>query len=91
MSDKTIVVNVKKELYDVYCGRPTIYRNPYRIGVDGDRETVIKKFEVRFHNKMKNDPAYRKAILGLRGKRIGCFCYPLPCHLDIIANFLNSL
>jgi hypothetical protein len=27
----------------------------------------------------------------LRGKTLGCFCKPHPCHGDIIAAYLDSL
>ncbi len=41
----TTVVNLRKELYDVYIGRPSEFGNPFRIGVDGDRDEVIEKFK----------------------------------------------
>lgn len=31
------VVHFKKEACDVYIGRPSIYGNPFEIGVDGNR------------------------------------------------------
>jgi Domain of unknown function (DUF4326) len=27
---------------------------------------------------------------GLRGKRLGCWCKPLPCHADILAEFADA-
>ena len=91
MCCKTVVVNVKKELYDVFCGRPSIYGNPFKIGIDGTREEVIEKFKEHFICRVHDDMKYLTAIGELRGKRIGCYCAPLPCHLDVIAEFLNSL
>jgi hypothetical protein len=91
MADKTVVVNVKKEPYDVFCGRPSIYGNPFRIGPDGTREEVIEKFKLYFFRRIHDDVTYAQAIGELRGKRIGCYCAPLPCHLDVIVEFLNRL
>ena len=54
------------------------------------REEVIRKFKYdfdyeKFPNKKKSE------VYKLAGKRLGCFCKPLPCHGNILANFLNSL
>lgn len=39
------VVHCKKAAYDVYCGRPTRWGNPFAIGKDGDRAEVIRKYK----------------------------------------------
>lgn len=39
----TKVIHCKKESYDVYIGRPSIWGNPYSIGKDGPRNVVINK------------------------------------------------
>ncbi len=41
----TRVVHCKKEKYDVYIGRPSIFGNPFQIGRDGNREAVIQKYK----------------------------------------------
>ena len=64
--------------------------NPYVIGPDGSREEVIKKFAVDFYDKVENDPDFRKAILGLKDKTVGCFCDPNPCHLGIIRDYIKN-
>jgi hypothetical protein len=86
----TRVVNVdKNEKYDVYIGRGSDWGNPYAIGIDGDREEVIRKYQYDF------DKGYLKSskeqLLKLRGKVLGCHCKPAACHGDILANYLNSL
>ena len=35
-------------------------------------------------------PEYRRRIEGLRGKTLMCFCKPLACHGDVIAEYLNA-
>lgn len=82
--------NKFKEKYDYYIGRPSICGNPSVIGVDGDRNEVIKKFKVYFYNRLKNDPEFKKEVLKLKDARIGCFCKPLECHGDVIADYLNN-
>jgi len=49
---KTRVVHCKREVYDVYIGRPSKWGNPFKIGVDGTREEVIEKYR----NYIQNSP-----------------------------------
>lgn len=94
MSDR--VVNLRHvELGDaVYVGRASPRRglaesafgNPFKIGPDGTRAEVIEK--------------YRSWLLGsqelllrlpeLRGRRLACWCKPLPCHGDVLAELVDA-
>jgi hypothetical protein len=72
--------------YDIYIGRPGPWGNPYQIGIDGTREEVIEKFE-KFY--LQN--AWMQSHIGeLKGKILGCFCYPLPCHGDILVKYAEA-
>ena len=68
--------------------RLTEFGNPYRIGPDGTREEVIEKYRSYFEEKLK-DPKFKKAVLSLKGKVLSCWCKPLPCHGDVIEEYLN--
>lgn len=74
----------------VYIGRPSIWGNPYTIGVNGTREEVIEKFKKYFEERIAGDKFFRSAVLHLRGKKLGCFCSPLACHGDIYVAWLNA-
>lgn len=81
------------EEFDVYIGRGTLWGNPYPIEheKDGDkREKVIEKFQTYFVEEIVNNPEKLKLLIALKGLRLGCHCKPLPCHGDVIADFLNS-
>ena len=78
------VVHCKKESYDVYIGRPSKWGNPYKIGRDGTREEVIKKYE----DYIVHTAAFRE-IDELAGKILGCWCKPLPCHGDVLLQLAN--
>ena len=84
------VVHCKKEKFDVYIGRPTIYGNPFVIGKDGNREEVIVKFHWYFHAKLARDKEFLKIVLTLKGKKLGCYCKPLACHGDEIVTFVDN-
>jgi hypothetical protein len=83
----------KEERFDVYIGRGTPWGNPFPIGLGGtgdSREVVIEKFRTYFFEQIVTDSEKHKALLSLRGYRLGCHCKPLACHGDIIATYLNS-
>ena len=92
----TTVVNIRKKKgcpkvkCDVYIGRGTPFGNIFRIGVDGDREQVLAKYKEYFYRRL-TDPIFRSKVLELKGKVLGCWCKPLACHGDIIAEYLNTL
>lgn len=86
---KTTVDNVHSANPGVYCARPTQFGNPFTIGKDGTREEVIEKYRVHFYKKLK-DPKFKEAIMKLKGQVLLCFCYPLDCHCNVIADYLNE-
>jgi hypothetical protein len=79
------VVHCKRESYDVYIGRPSKWGNPFVIGEDGDREAVIRAFE-----RYVLDSELIHDIGELRGKVLGCWCAPLPCHGDVLLRLANA-
>lgn len=91
MERKTKVVNKKLRIpYDVYIGRPSIFGNPFVIGKDGTREDVINKYRQWFNWKIRTDADFKRQVEALRGKTLGCFCAPAPCHGDVIVDYLEK-
>lgn len=80
-SKRTTVVNCKKKKYDVYIGRPSVWGNPFFIGADGDRAQVIDKYRSWIH---RHPELIEKAKRELKGKVLGCWCSPEPCHGDVL-------
>ncbi len=80
------VVHCKKEPYDVYIGRPSKWGNDYIIGRDGTREECIRKFRIA----LERSPEKLQALSELRGKTLGCWCAPLPCHGDVLMEMANG-
>ncbi len=78
------VVHCKKDKYDIYAGRPTLLGNPFALGPGVDRARAIRLFRYYAIARMDMDPLFQRAIRACRGKAVGCFCYPLPCHVDVI-------
>lgn len=76
---------------EIYIGRGSIYGNPFKIGVDGNRTEVVAKFRVYFYEKLSNQITFKQAVHALKGKKLACFCAPYLCHGDVIAEYVNSL
>jgi hypothetical protein len=83
---KKFVVHCKKTKYDIFVGRPSIWGNPYVIGKDGSREEVIAKYR----EYLMKDSFLLSRIKELKGKVLGCYCSPLPCHAEILAEIANE-
>lgn len=67
----------------VYIGRGSKWGNPFRIGKDGNRAEVIEQYrsmittiDADFHE--------------LTGKTLVCWCKPLACHGDVLAELADS-
>lgn len=74
------------EDYDIYVGRPSQWGNPYWIGRDGTREEVIAKYR----QYVITTPHLTRDLPTLKGKRLGCWCTPKPCHADVLAELANA-
>ncbi len=80
------VAHCKKDEYDVYVGRPSKWGNPFEIGKDGNRKTVIDKYR----SWVLTQPKLMEDIDELRSKILGCWCAPKACHAEILTNLANS-
>src|SRR5580704_4161358 len=98
----TTVVNLKGHRGDpefddvVYVGR-AMHRggwhlqasplaNPFRFGPDGSREDVI----TRYRAYLLGRPELLALLSDLRGRRLGCWCLPEPCHAQVIAELADA-
>lgn len=82
----SFVVHCKRSEHDVYIGRPSKWGNPFVIGRDGTRSEVIEKYRAWAQQKGLDKAARAE----LRGKRLACWCSPLPCHGDVLAEWANA-
>jgi len=83
---KCKVVNLRKEKYDAYIGRGSKWGNRFVIGKDGDRAEVIKKYR----EWILDNKELLNSLHELKGKVLGCFCKPLACHGDVLAELVNE-
>lgn len=81
------VVHCKKEKYDVYIGRPSKWGNPYEIGKDGTRSEVIDKYR----KYLRNNQELLGQLGELKGKTLGCWCFPNQCHGDVLIEEISGM
>ena len=67
------------------------FANPFKIGKDGTREDVIDKYKIYITKKLENNTELQSELLTLKGKHLGCWCYPDMCHGNVLIDIINSL
>lgn len=82
----TRVVHCKRDHYDVYIGRPSIWGNPFVLGRSGTRQEVVDQYR----KWLFTQPALLARIGELRDKVLGCWCAPQACHGDVLAELADS-
>ena len=93
---ETKVVNLYKEKFDVYIGRAGkgkdgYFGNPFPLQKGADPGSTLKKYKEYFYDRIEKDEEFKNRIESLKGKTLGCFCKPKPCHGDIIKEYLDNL
>jgi hypothetical protein len=88
----TKVVNLHKEPYDVYIGRPGRgqegkWGNPFSSYKNG---ITVKESIDKFEEYLLNNIELMTDIHELKGKTLGCFCKPGPCHGDVLAKYADK-
>lgn len=93
-----VVVNVKTNDYDVYIGdanpflgeKKSIFANPFPIKFGRGRKKAIELYRKWFYDKINSSHGFKARVEKLRGKRLGCWCTPKPCHGDVIVEYLKG-
>lgn len=85
----TVVVHCRRAKYDVYIGRPSKWGNPFQINprVGRNRTECIQLYREFVE---RNPWLIEKIKKELKGKILGCWCAPLPCHGDVLAEIAEK-
>jgi len=95
MHQETRVVNVRSEPFDVYIGRwhprfpnePTYkWGNPFKLSKGVSIGEVLDKYEAH----IRSHPELIAALIELKGKRLGCWCVPRPCHGHVLVKLIKE-
>lgn len=99
----TTVVNVKSGEFDVYIGRHVprakdprcrkrgVFYNKFKVGRDArTAEEACVMFEQDLRWWLAREPSMVASLLALRGKRLGCWCHPDPCHGHVLVRVIEE-
>lgn len=88
------VVHFKKEKYDVYIARPSVWGNPY-----SHKEGTLAEFKVssrkeaieKYEEYLLSSQDLLDKLPELKGKVLGCWCKPSSCHGDVLKKYVDIL
>jgi len=88
--DLALIAWAEKEGLYVPIDRTSVWGNPFVMGdsqdpADGDRDTVCNSYDMFFQLKL----SLHVRIDELKGKVLGCWCFPDRCHGDFLAAQAN--
>ena len=82
---------------DVYIGRrasmggwrlpASVWANPFTAKACGSAEEACRRYEAYLRARR---PDLMARLPELRGKRLGCWCAPGPCHGDVLVRLLRA-
>jgi hypothetical protein len=85
-SDRALLTWARSADCFVRIDRNTDWGNPFEIPSDGNRDTVCDSFEIFFPRKF----SLHNRLDELRGKVLGCWCFPSRCHGDYLTTALED-
>jgi hypothetical protein len=85
-SDRALLTWARSTDRFLRIDRNTDWGNPFEIPGDGDRDTVCDSYELFFSRKF----SLHNRLDELRGKVLGCWCYPNRCHGDYLNAALEN-
>lgn len=90
----TSVVNIRIEKCDVYIGRGSKWGNPFSHLPNCKAAFLVKTREAAieaYRKWIKTQPQLLASLHELKGKRLGCYCDPLPCHGHVLAELADEV
>lgn len=67
------------------------FANPFKINAVTTREQVIEKYKSYILEKIEKNQELKKSLLELKGKNLGCWCYPEKCHGDVLKELIDRV
>lgn len=94
------VVHCKKEPFDVYIGRPSVWGNDYSHKHDSvakfyclTREAAIEYYERDLRELLTQEREFviENFLRPIAGKVLGCWCAPKPCHGEVLIKICREV
>ena len=68
----------------------SIWANPFKITKDEDRANVILRYETYIRERIATNPELLNELKKLKGKNLGCWCAPEPCHGHVLLRLIDE-
>lgn len=93
---KTRVVHCMRSDFDVYIGRGSgcKWGNPFSHKHGTSAQFIVTSREeaiVRYREWILKQPKLMADLHELKGKVLGCWCAPLACHGDVLAELAEEI
>lgn len=90
------MVHNLQEDFDVYIGREvpehgiagSKWGNPFVMTDDSDKER--ERAIAAYRDWVVAQPELMSSLEELRGRRLGCWCSPKPCHGDVLVELIEA-
>ncbi|WP_167514932.1 DUF4326 domain-containing protein [Bacillus wiedmannii] len=80
--------------YDVYIGRGSKWGNPFShlLNTQAIFKVDTREESIEMYRKwIMQKPNLLEELHELKGKTLGCFCKPKPCHGDVLIELIDRL
>jgi hypothetical protein len=74
-----------------YPPTDSIWANPFKISATKTRDQVISEYQTYIQTKLEKSPELQSKLKTLKGKNLGCWCAPQPCHGDVLKKLITEL
>lgn len=72
-------------------GHDGYFGNPFPLEKGAPKGSTLPKFKEYFYDRVEKDPEFKRRVLELKGKILGCFCNdPKTCHVSIIVKYIEN-
>ncbi len=69
--------------------KASVFCNPFKISKTESREQVIERYRKYIMARLEKEHELRNQLQQLKGKRLGCWCHPEPCHGDVLLSLIE--
>ena len=84
--DRNLISEARDANAYVFIGKTSKWGGPFQVAWDGDQQEIVEKYR----DWVKSQPKLLADLPSLRGKVLGCYCAPRPCHGDVLIELLQE-
>jgi hypothetical protein len=66
----------------------SMWANPFK---HGSRQEVVERYTKHITEKLRNGDITVDQVMSLKGKTLGCWCKPKPCHGDVLVDLIEKI